>query len=369
MSGGQPIGSAGRDAELREFAAAFRALPAKPFREVPGKSDPVCVRFLETKEGVYLYAVNRIWTNAVVKVKFGKALGKVVLLSPKQLQTVTTGELVISLAPYQLKSYRLSRGVLPVSYVADVADNVKQWYREKCNDAMNRLKALTDRGVSVPDIQNRMNAISQDIESGRYADAHRLLFSKLISVELLKMEASASNGYLTQQTKMLSRSQYAINCGSGEYYTARNGTLFWPDDRAYSAGGYGYIDRTSKVTRDVSALKETDDAKLYETEAYDMKGYRFTVKPGRYTVRLYMRIGYPPSQQTGKVILSYSIDGQKVIQDADLYALCGQSPASAVMKEFKGINVKGDVLEILCQQKDGIDSSARLINAIEVIPE
>ncbi len=369
LSGGQPIGSAGRDVEMREFAAAFRTLPAKPFREVPGKSDPVCVRYLETKEGVYLYAVNRIWTNATVKVKFGSKLGKVVMLSPKQLLNVNGGELSISLAPYQLKTYRLGKGVLPVSYITEVADDVKQWYREKRDDAANRFKALTDRGVSVPEIQNRMKAISLDIESGRYADAHRLLFSKLISVDLPKMEVSASNGYLTLQNKMLSRSQYAINCGSGEYYTAKNGTLFWPDDRAYSAGGYGFIDRASKVTRDVSALTAVDDAKLYETEAYDMKGYRFTVKPGRYTVRLYMRIGYPPSQQTGKVILSYSIDGQKLMSDADLYALCGQSPANAVMKEFKGINVKGDVLEILCQQKEGIDSSARLINAIEVIPE
>ena len=166
---------------------------------------------------------------------------------------------------------------------------------------------------------------------------------------------------------MIDASCYAIKCGADDYYVAKNGTLFFPDDRPFTPGGYGYIEKRCAVTRDVSPLRGVDDPKLFETEAYDAEGYRFTVKPGNYTVILYLRIGYPPMQKPGTCVLNFTIAGQKVLENADIYSLCGDNAGNVAVKTFKNIVVKDNVLDIICTQKDGLDPSVRLFNAIEVI--
>ncbi len=369
LVGGQPLGSAGRDEETREFAAAFRALPAKPFKDIHGAQDPVCARYLTTPEGVYVYAVNRLWTNATATITFNRKLDGVIELSSNTKTNVNSTTLTIELKPYELKSYRINRGTLPVSISCHVEAATTNWYRAKVKAVATDVQRLTDKGIAIPALTNRLNSITNAVASGRLAEAHRLLFSKMIDGEIPKLAAAAETGYLSKQAAMVRASRYAINCGSDQYYTAKNGTLFFPDDRPFAPGGYGYIEKRSGVTRDVSALRGVDDPKLFETEAYDLSGYKFTVKPGRYTVVLYLRIGYPPAQKTGANILSFTIAGQKVLENVDMYALCGENVQNVAIKTFKGILVKGNVLEIGCTQKDGIDPSARLFNAIEVIPE
>lgn len=369
LVGGQPMGSAGRDYETREFAAAFRALPAKPFKDIRGAKDPVCARYLVTPEGVYLYAVNRLWTNATATITFNTKIGSIVELSNNQKIDVSSAKLTIQLEPYQLKTYRITTGALPVTVSCGVDAAAKSWYHTKAQAVTAEVKKLTDKGIAIPALTDRLKAINTAVTTGQLAEAHRLLFSKMIDGEMPKLAKAAGTGYLSKQAEMVRASHYAINCGSDEYYTAKSGTLFFPDDRPFSTGGYGYIDKRSGVTRDVSALRGVDDPKLFETEAYDVSGYKFTVNPGRYTVVLYLRIGYPPAQKTGANILSFTIAGQKLLDNADMYTICGENVQNVAVKVFKNILVKGNVLEIGCMQKDGIDPSARLFNAIEVIPE
>ena len=61
LVGGQPLGTLGAEREAREFAQAFRALPALPFKTMDG-CDPqtadVVGRTCETKNGTYFYFVN-----------------------------------------------------------------------------------------------------------------------------------------------------------------------------------------------------------------------------------------------------------------------------------------------------------------------
>ncbi|MEI6420935.1 MAG: LamG-like jellyroll fold domain-containing protein [Lentisphaerota bacterium] len=367
LIGGQPLGSAGRDEETREFATAFRALPAKPFADIPGTNDPVCTRFLSTPEGVYVYAVNRIWTDATATITFNKKTGGVIDLSTAEKKNRAAITLSIPLKPYQLKTYRIDGGALPVSVVSDVDAVTKDWYRAKTETITAEVKKLTDKGVAIPVITERLNAITKAVGSGRLAEAHRLIFSKMIEDEMPKLAIAAEKGYLTKQAEMIGTNRYAINCGAGDYYVAKNGTLFFPDDRPFTPGGYGYIDKRNTVIRDISPLRGVDDPKLFETEAYDVEGYRFTVKPGTYTVILYLRIGYPPMQKTGAGVLNFTIAGQKVLENADLYSLCGENAGNAVVKTFKNIIVKDNILDIVCTQKDGLDPSVRLFNAIEVI--
>ena len=367
LIGGQPLGSAGRDEETREFATAFRALPAKPFADIPGTNDPVCARFLSTPEGVYVYAVNRIWTNATATITFNQKLGGVLDLSTAEKKNIDAMVLSVPLKPYQLKTYRIADGVLPVSITSDVDAITKEWYRSKTEIITAEIKKLTDKGVAIPMLTERLNTIIKAVRSGRLAEAHRLLFSKMIEDEMPKLAIAAEKGYLTKQAEMISANRYAINCGSSDYYVAKNGTLFFPDDRPFTPGEYGYIDKRSTVTRDISTLRGVDDPKLFETEAYDVEGYRFTVKPGTYTVILYLRIGYQPMQKTGADVLNFTVGGQKVLENADIYSLCGNNAGNVVVKTLKNIVVKDSILDIICTQKSGLDPSTRLFNAIEVI--
>lgn len=369
LIGGQPLGSAGRDEETREFATVFRALPAIPFTDIPGANDPVCARYLSTPEGVYVYAVNRLWTDAAATITFNKPIGDVVDLSSANNKNIAAVTLSIPLKPYQLKAYRIAGGALPRSVASTVDAATKEWYRAKTAAVSAEVKKLTDRGVAIPALTDRLNAILKAVGSGRLAEAHRLLFSKMIDGEIPKLALAAGKGYLTKQSEMVGASRYAINCGADDYYVAKNGTLFFPDDRPFTPGGYGYIGKRSGVTRDISALREVSDPKLFETEAYDVEGYRFTVKPGAYTVVLYLRIGYPPLQKIGTTLVNFTVAGQKVLENADLYSLCGENVGNVAVKTFKHVVVKGNVLDIICTLKDGLDPSVRLFNAIEVIPE
>ena len=57
--GGYLIGTYGMEDELRRFAAAFRALPAVPFEDVPGMEDPVRVRQKIVDGKSFFYVLNR----------------------------------------------------------------------------------------------------------------------------------------------------------------------------------------------------------------------------------------------------------------------------------------------------------------------
>jgi len=57
--GGAAIGTAGHEDAVRDFARAYRALPAAPFATVGGMADPVCVRELHGPAGHFFYLVNR----------------------------------------------------------------------------------------------------------------------------------------------------------------------------------------------------------------------------------------------------------------------------------------------------------------------
>lgn len=58
FTGQQPLGTLGHEREAREFAKAYRALPALPFADAASDNPNVVVRALATKNGTYLYCVN-----------------------------------------------------------------------------------------------------------------------------------------------------------------------------------------------------------------------------------------------------------------------------------------------------------------------
>ena len=137
--------------------------------------------------------------------------------------------------------------------------------------------------------------------------AHRLLFAKAI-MELGKLRQAAEQGHLKEQAQMIAHSAYAVNCGQGgsTFYRAAKGTLFFPD-QPFKKGGYGYVGSYKSVTRSVDGLGGTADPTLFASEAYDFSRYRFTVKPGTYTVRLHLKVGYEPGAKPDVFVLDLDI--------------------------------------------------------------
>jgi len=79
-----------------------------------------------------------------------------------------------------------------------------------------------------------------------------------------------------------SASALRINAG-GPQYSDVYGRV-WSADREYAPGGYGYIGGKTYATG--SAIANTDDDTLFQTEHWGMEAYRFDVPNGTYRVEL-----------------------------------------------------------------------------------
>ena len=125
--GAQPLGTWGRDAETREFAQAYGALPALPFETVPGAQDPVTVRLLNTEDGSYLYAVSMLWSDCE---------SALTLSSGGALTDLSTGKTIadgrIRLKPFELRSFHTADTRLRVTAVkTEAPGRVGDFYRER----------------------------------------------------------------------------------------------------------------------------------------------------------------------------------------------------------------------------------------------
>ncbi len=369
LIGAQPLGTAGRDAVTREFARAYCALPEAAFDDAPGGGDPVTVRYRQAAGGTYLYAVNTIHSSLSVTVHVaGKTRGT--NLSDGTPVATKEGKLEIALKPFQLRSFRLKE-TTPQPRVTGVSvpDATVQWYRERITAVRNSVQAIAATGADVGALRRHLDALQRAAEAGAYAEAHRLLFARDVRV-LTKVAQAAAQGLLKTQAEMIARSNYAVNCGQGRvaFYQAKSGTLFFPD-QPFVTDGYGYHGGYKSVIRPVAEIVGTSDPELYATEAYDIDGYRFAVEPGSYTVRLHLKVGYEPSARPGVFVFGVSIENRRVLENADLLELCGGDFNRAIVREFAGVRVDDGVLDVDFSYPAGGRRTARLCNAIEVVPE
>jgi len=370
LIGAQPLGTAGRDEVVREFARAYSALPAAGFADAAGPADPVTVRYLSTTAGTYVYAVNTLGFPLQAGVQLAReATGSD--LSTGTAVATQQQRLTIELLPFQLRSFLLN-GPQPSAPLVTVAvpAATTAWYREQVDKADSDIRGVAATGADVTELRRHAATLRQALEAGAYAETHRLLFAKAMR-ELDQVRQAATAGFLAEQTRMVAKSTYAVNCGRGgiAFYRAANGTLFFPDQE-FRPGSYGYVGNSYKsVTRPINEITGTSDPTLYASEAYDLEGYRFAVKPGRYTVRLYLKVGYKPGAKPGVFVMNADLEGTRVLDKADLFLLCESDFNRAVVKEFRGVAVSDGVLDVQFSIPPGGEPTARLCNALEVVPE
>ncbi len=361
-AGAQPLFSLGREDEIREFVQAFRALPSKSFLDVAGAVDPVTVRYLPTPDGTYLYAVNLLHSINTVHLKIADA-GKWIDLSGGSIDR----DGVIVLKPFQLRSFLIPGNVVPELEKVEVPAETVSVYDREIAQLEGLLDMLIREKMDSPALTAAVKNARQAYAKGRYAEVHRLLNSKPVKDLAFKLEAFKL-GYLPQQKEMLSRSHIAINCGSMRYFKSESGKLFFPDEKFVEGGSYGNSGRYETVTRNAADMPESDLRPLFADEAYNIDGYRFRVKPGNYTVRLYLRVGYPPGRAAGKFLFNLDVNGNPAVKDYDVFTHENPETGYAVL-EIPNVKVTSDGDLILTFLQSGnIDPTARLANGIEIVP-
>jgi hypothetical protein len=155
-AGHSTLVTSGHEPDVHLFARAFRALPAQPFEDIPGLSDPACGRQLRTADAHFVYFVNRTRSPVDLAVGFagqGVRLLDLATLQPVDLptaqgkplpaampkgfvsehtlpaepgplpdlrktQSVSGPLLARTLAPYELVSYRVLGGPSSITYAS-----------------------------------------------------------------------------------------------------------------------------------------------------------------------------------------------------------------------------------------------------------
>ena len=64
-----------------------------------------------------------------------------------------------------------------------------------------------------------------------------------------------------------------------------------------------------------------------------------------------------------------NVEGRRVLDRADLFVLAGSDFRRALIREFPAVEVTDGVLDIAFSVPPGHDRTARLCNAIEIVPE
>ncbi len=370
LAGAQPLGTSGRDSVAREFAKAFLALPAIPFADMPGSRDAVVARYAQTDQGTYLYLTNLTWSSVKASVNTGKDAGEVVDLSSQQVLSVSENQMALSLKTYETRSFRVTGKVKPVLTDIQFPRATVVVFNQQAKSLSDQIAILKKHGAETKHYMKRFRKIRKAINAKAFATAHRLIYSKLMA-ELPQVRLVAEKGYLGIQKKMIDSGRYNVNCGSDRYWELNDGRLFFPDQIYSEAGSYGYIGTYKQIGRPVRQLKLEDKSNrpLFASEAYDIEHYRFAVKPGKYTVRVYLKIGYMPKASTGNFVLSIDAEGTSLLKTTDIFTLSGGDPNRGNVVQKDNILVKDGFLDLYFKHPAGIDPTARMCNAIEVIPQ
>ncbi|NOY80859.1 MAG: hypothetical protein GXP31_07615 [Kiritimatiellaeota bacterium] len=372
LIGAQPLGTAGRDDVTREFNRAWRALPQGVYGDVEGLGDPVLLRRLKRRDALWLYALSRTWLPVVLHLRVTPARPAWTDLSTgDELRPGRNGRVDIELAPFQLRSFRAPTTAAVSKAGVTVPGKLRKWYAGRIRTIGTRLAELREYGIDTAGEQKILDRMRRLEEAESFAELHRLLFSKRMA-RIPEQLDLAKKGWLAEQADMVRRSEYAVNCGSSRFRRLA-GRLFFPDPRFVPGAAYGHIGSSKTVGRPVpiplEGIRDQALRYLFAKEAYDVAGYRFKVKPGRYTVRLYLKVGYRPGAKPGNFVMSVTAEGRRLLDALDLFTAAGGKFDRAVVREFRGVEVRDGVLDILFSCPPGVDSTARLCNGIEVIPE
>lgn len=360
--GAQPLGSLGFEELVREFVKAYRALPDLPFRNAAGSGDPVAVRFRQTENGTYLYAVNLIHCSCGVTLQLPGASGAEDLSSGQQLP-IRDGRLTVVLKPFELRSFLIPGKTVPVQEKIQVPQEFRTMTEKRFRDFEHAGCELAAAGIRDDALKSRMTECRKAYAEGRFAELYRLFNSKLMG-ELAQKINMLKTGFLTREVRMLKESHFAVNCGSSEYLLIGD-TLFLPDRKWEDSAKYGYAGKGEQVTRNTENIPDSALRPLFRTERYDISGYRFKVGDGIYTLKAWMRVGYEPARRNGTFVVDVGVNGKTVEKSFDLFRQ--EDGSGYALIRIRDIKPQNGVISFELTTQES--STVRLLNAVEIIPQ
>lgn len=362
VMGGQPFGSFGRDAETREFACAFAALPRQSFNTVKNPNHSIVARYLNTKNGTYFYAVSNVWSKSKVTLNWPGKDEYIDLSTNKKLNSKT-----IELKPYELRSFLIpDKKVVISSFKEEFPAELRNYYLKRIAQLDAAVKKFEERSLPVTDEKACINKIKEAVKAGNYAETHRLAWSVLMNQMLLKLKSIDT---VAEQEKMIRKNHFALNCGGVDFYRTPDGRLFFPDHKFSDASRYGYYGSYRSVVRKIDGLENKTEPELFQTEAWNIDGYKFKLANGKYIVRLYMKVGWPDDFNPGKVVLSVYANDKPLFDNLDLYKAGDGDFNKPIIKDFRNVAVNNGTLALKFKAATGLRSNIQLCDAIEIIPE
>ncbi|SDH34747.1 Serine protease, subtilisin family [Sinosporangium album] len=159
-------------------------------------------------------------------------------------------------------------------------------------------------------------------------------------------------------TVVVPRHSVAVDAGGSREVTDAVGDR-WSADRAYAAGGFGYVGAQSRTHTATAAIRGTAEQELFKTAREAMTEYRFDQVPnGVYTVEL----GFAETRamRGGQRVFSVLAEGRYVVPALDLAQEVGVSAATTRRYTVK---VADGQLNLRFAPRSG----SPLVNAIRIL--
>jgi len=192
MIGGQTMSPHGVEKEAREFAQAFCALPALPFNQVPGVTDPALARSLSTKNGTYFYVVNMSFFPVTVKLDFDNkdflGFGKMKYTDLSTGKKLSGGK--IKLLPFQLRSFLSLDKTLKITSASVVnrSQEAEEYFEKRIAELERAATTLEENKISCVLERKAIKEIQLEVAAGHWANAHRLAFEPMLNQMIRKHE-------------------------------------------------------------------------------------------------------------------------------------------------------------------------------------
>lgn len=133
-----------------------------------------------------------------------------------------------------------------------------------------------------------------------------------------------------------------VNTGTFTAYTDKAGKV-WQADQDYTDANKWGAQGGQTIERPDLNIANTDCPIIYESERYQMDGYKFVVPNGKYTVILHFAETFNGVSGPGERVYSVSINGKTVIESMDPFKESGAFNKPAV-KTFDVDVTDGQIL-------------------------
>ena len=349
-SGAQPLPSVGHEAESREFARAFRFLPAKPFEDVPGVRDPAVARYLKTANGTYWYVVNTFHEPIVVKLDLGGWFKEKLTLKAYEVRSGLVGGKQVDVKDLELVS---------------VDPNAETFYAARLAELDDSVAELKAAGVEV-DAEAAWVADLKALKAQRkWSELYRRAYARIMN-QLVAKRANVKD--VLAEQRMAKTGAWKVNCGQSRYYHAPDGAVFLPDV-AFN-GKYGYVAKGTHycASREVTGIHGTDLPELFKSESYWLGCYRFKVPNGKYRVKIHMKYGFERGfDKEDLLATSVLANGKPIWNDVDFREAQGRDFRKALLCTAEVEVSDGEILlEWRPERKS--HPSIPLANGIEIEP-